>query len=108
MQLIISIGILVLYIFCLSRKLLDFDFLGISLGLFSIFVMLINSKIFVSYFSILLVIESHQLTIITLLFGFLFLISLLTAILFNKMKMNQVEQQIQIALLKISLQKNKE
>ena len=75
--------------------------MGMSLGLFSLIVVLINSKTFISYIGYFLSIESSQITIIIVLFGFLFLISLLTAILFNKMKMNQVELTLKIALLEL-------
>ena len=101
MQLILSFFILILYFICLRRGLLDFDFMGMSLGLFSLIVVLINSKTFISYIGYFLSIESSQITIIIVLFGFLFLISLLTAILFNKMKMNQVELTLKIALLEL-------
>jgi len=101
MQLILSFFILILYLICLRRGLLDFDFMGMSLGLFSLIVVLINSKTFISYIGYFLSIESSQITIIIVLFGFLFLISLLTAILFNKMKMNQVELTLKIALLEL-------
>jgi len=101
MQLILSFFILILYLICLRRGLLDFDFMGMSLGLFSLIVVLINSKTFISYIGYFLSIESSQITIIIVLFGFLFLISLLTAILFNKMKMNQIELTLKIALLEL-------
>ena len=101
MQLILSFIILGLYFICLRRGLLDFDFMGMSLGLFSLIVVLINSRLFISYIGYFLSIESSQITIIIVLFGFLFLISLLTAILFNKMKMNQVELTLKIALLEL-------
>ena len=101
MQLILSFFILILYLIYLRRGLLDFDFMGMSWGLFSLIVVLINSKTFISYIGYFLSIESSQITIIIVLFGFLFLISLLTAILFNKMKMNQVELTLKIALLEL-------
>ena len=80
MQLILSFFILILYLICLRRGLLDFDFMGMSLGLFSLIVVLINSKTFISYIGYFLSIESSQITIIIVLFGFLFLISLFTQI----------------------------
>jgi len=107
MQLMLSFIILLLYFVCLRNGLLDFDFLGISLGIFSLIVVLINSKLFISYIGYILSIESSQITIIIVLFGFLFLISLLTAILFNRMKMNQIELFIKIALIDLSEKKEK-
>ena len=107
MQLFLSFIILVLYLICLRNGLLDFDFLGMSLGIFSLIVILINSKLFISYIGKILSIESSQITIIIVLFGFLFLISLLIAILFNRIKRNQIELSIKLALIELSENRKK-